>query len=145
MSNSRHIVIATFCAALAACGGGGNDAPRNKAPVAGLVISPSSGPAPLAINASGSTSSDADGTIATYAWDFGDGGSATGVAATHSYANPGEYVVKLTVTDDQGATGSATGRVVATGTAAAYDASLFDGTTYLEEPTSGTLDSTVFK
>lgn len=145
MSNSRYIVVAMLLAGLAACGGGGGNHPRNKAPVAGLVIAPSSGPAPLVIDASGNTSSDADGSITAYAWDFGDGGSAAGVTATHSYANPGEYVVKLTVTDDQGATGSATGRVVVTGTAAAYDASLYDATTYLEEPASGTLDSTILQ
>lgn len=145
MSNNRHSVIVLLLAGLAACGGGGGNEPRNKSPVAGLVIAPSSGPAPLAINASGSTSSDADGTIASYAWDFGDGSSASGVTATHSYANPGEYKVKLTVTDDQGATGSATGSVVVTGTAAAYDASLYDSTTYLDEPASGTFDTTVLQ
>jgi PKD repeat protein len=109
------------------------------------VISPSSGAAPLTIDASGSTSSDADGTIASYAWDFGDGATASGVQAQHTYANPGEYTVTLTVRDDKGAQGTATGRVLATGTAAAYDASAYDSATYLDEPTSGTLDSTVLQ
>ncbi|MCU1527461.1 MAG: hypothetical protein JWP75_1224 [Frondihabitans sp.] len=56
----------------------------------------------------GSGSSDPDGTIASYAWTFGDGGTATGAKPTHTYTTAGTYTVKLTVTDNQGATGSAT-------------------------------------
>ncbi|HEV2813084.1 MAG TPA: S8 family serine peptidase [Solirubrobacteraceae bacterium] len=56
----------------------------------------------------GSGSSDADGTVASYAWDFGDGTTASGATATHAYDWPGTYAVKLTVTDDDGATGTAT-------------------------------------
>jgi len=50
----------------------------------------------------GSASSDPDGTIATYAWDFGDGTTATGVNASKVYTKPGDYTVKLTVTDNRG-------------------------------------------
>jgi PKD repeat protein len=50
-----------------------------------------------------SGSSDVDGTIASYAWDFGDGASGTGVTPTHSYTASGTYPVTLTVTDDDGA------------------------------------------
>jgi PKD repeat protein len=64
----------------------------------------------------GSRSSDIDGTIASYQWDFGDGTTGTGVSPTHDYSAPGDYVVHLTVTDDQGAT--ATDSVTVTGTAA---------------------------
>lgn len=56
----------------------------------------------------GSASSDPDGTIAAYAWDFGDGKTASGATASHDYAEPGTYQVKLTVTDNDGATDSAT-------------------------------------
>lgn len=46
---------------------------------------------------------DPDGSIASAAWDFGDGNGATGMTATHRYAAAGSYRVALTVTDDQGA------------------------------------------
>lgn len=55
----------------------------------------------------GSASSDADGTIATYSWDFGDGNTGTGMQASNTYGTPGSYVVRLTVTDDAGLTGQA--------------------------------------
>ncbi|QIK84194.1 PKD domain-containing protein [Sanguibacter sp. HDW7] len=57
----------------------------------------------VALDASGSF--DTDGTIASYAWDLGDGQSATGKTPSHTYAAAGTYTVKLTVTDDDGATG----------------------------------------
>ncbi|MGY1809660.1 PKD domain-containing protein [Blastococcus sp. SYSU D00669] len=53
------------------------------------------------------SASDPDGTIASYAWDFGDGTTGTGASATHAYAEPGTYAVALIVTDEKGATGSA--------------------------------------
>jgi subtilisin family serine protease len=61
-----------------------------------------------------SSSSDADGTLASYAWDLGDGSSATGVAPNHVYPAGGDYEVTLTVTDDQGATGAVTEAVSVT-------------------------------
>ncbi|OLT16609.1 hypothetical protein BJF80_04410 [Serinicoccus sp. CUA-874] len=65
----------------------------------------------LMIVADGSGSSDSDGDIVSYEWDFGDGGSATGVTAEHTYAEGGTYTVTLTVTDDDGDTGTATEEV----------------------------------
>jgi PKD repeat protein len=55
----------------------------------------------------GSTSSDPDGTIASYAWTFGDGGTATGGKPSHTYATSGTFTVSLVVTDNQGATSAA--------------------------------------
>ncbi|RXG62722.1 PKD domain-containing protein, partial [Candidatus Atribacteria bacterium 1244-E10-H5-B2] len=51
----------------------------------------------------GSSSSDEDGTIVSYSWDFGDGGIGSGVTVTYIYNEPGNYKVTLTVTDDDGA------------------------------------------
>jgi glucose/arabinose dehydrogenase len=61
-----------------------------------------------------SRSSDLDGGVLTYAWDFGDGTRATGVRVTHAYAGTGTEArtARLTVTDAQGATGTTTLTVV---------------------------------
>ncbi len=48
----------------------------------------------------GSGSSDPDGSIVDYAWDFGDGSVGSGAAPFHAYTAQGDYVVTLTVTDD---------------------------------------------
>ena len=59
-------------------------------------------------------SSDPDGTVAGYAWDFGDSTTGTGSKPTHTYGSAGSYPVKLTVTDDLGATNSLTKTVTVT-------------------------------
>jgi VCBS repeat-containing protein len=56
----------------------------------------------------GSGSSDVDGTITSYAWDFGDGNFGTGLNPPHTYTAVGNYTVVLTVTDDGGATATDT-------------------------------------
>ena len=50
-----------------------------------------------------SSSGDPDGTIASFEWEFGDGGKASGAVVTHAYHELGYYEVFLTTTDDQGA------------------------------------------
>ena len=72
----------------------------NVAPTAAFTATTSG----LTATVDGSASTDGDGTVVDSAWDFGDGGSAAGPTATHTYATPGSYTVVLTVTDDDGAT-----------------------------------------
>ncbi len=51
----------------------------------------------------GNASSDSDGNLVSYSWDFGDGNSASGSTSSHSFASAGDYTVSLTVTDNDGA------------------------------------------
>ena len=80
----------------------------NQPPVANFVWTPDSPTPndPVTFDASGST--DPDGTIASYAWDFGDGVTGTGVGPNHTYTAEGDYTVKLTTTDNNGATAEIT-------------------------------------
>jgi DNA/RNA endonuclease G (NUC1) len=57
---------------------------------------------------SAAASVDGNGAIASFAWDFGDGASGEGENATHTYANDGDFTVRVTVTDADGLTDSAT-------------------------------------
>ena len=76
----------------------------NRAPTASIAANPDSGSAPLTVDFSGADSSDADGNIQTYAWDFGDTSGASGRTASHTFETSGTYTVRLVVTDDDGAT-----------------------------------------
>lgn len=60
----------------------------------------------LSCSFDGNGSSDPDGSIVSYAWTFGDGGSDNGATTSHTYGADGSYNVTLTVTDDQGASDS---------------------------------------
>ncbi|MEN2736308.1 PKD domain-containing protein [Microbacterium sp. X-17] len=90
-------------------------AKANVAPTAAFTSSATG----LAVSVDGSTSSDPDGTIASYAWDFGDGATAAGATASHTYAAAGTYTITLVVTDNQSATGTTAKQVVVTATTGA--------------------------
>jgi PKD repeat protein len=80
----------------------------NEAPLAVAAASPSSGAPPLNVLFSGADSSDSDGVIVSYAWDFGDGTSGTGESTAHTYTAPGVYFVTLTVKDNGASIGTTT-------------------------------------
>ncbi|HMM57188.1 MAG TPA: pre-peptidase C-terminal domain-containing protein [Rudaea sp.] len=88
---------------LANIGGGGG---TNQPPVANFSFTTNGLAASFTDN-----SSDSDGTIASRAWTFGDGGTSTATNPSHTYAAAGTYSVKETVTDNGGATGSKTASV----------------------------------
>lgn len=90
----------------------------NRAPTASFTATPvptsQPGVLPRTIAFNGSGSTDPDGSIVSFSWDFGDG-SPTGSGATlnHTYSNSGRFTAKLTVTDNRGATGFTTKSVTA--------------------------------
>ena len=92
----------------------------NQAPVAD-PNGPYNGTVGVPVTFNGNGSSDPDGTIVQYDWDFGDGTSApnAGPTPSHTYATAGTFTVSLTVTDDGGLTNTAT--TTATIVAAAQD------------------------
>lgn len=89
--------------------------PGNQLPAAAATATPSSGIAPLTVSFDGRGSSDPDGTVVAYAWDFGDGQSGTGAQATHVYQTAGKYSATLTVTDDRGGINTASVTVTVAG------------------------------
>jgi hypothetical protein len=79
--------------------------PANQVPVAAFTYSPTSPGAGTPVQFDASPSADPDGTVISYAWNFGDTGTAVGPVVSHTYAASGSYTVQLTVTDNGGATG----------------------------------------
>lgn len=84
---------------------------ENRPPVASFVLRATN----LLVEVDATLSSDPDGGVLTYAWDWGDGTAAgVGVVASHEYAAAGDYIITLTVTDPAGATGTASQTVTVT-------------------------------
>src|SRR5262249_61279077 len=85
----------------------------NPAPVAVLTADTDHGVKPLTINFDGSGSRDADSidTIASYTFNFGDGGddvTQSSPTISHTFIEEGEYIVRLVVTDSRGKVSSNT-------------------------------------
>lgn len=82
-------------------------APENEAPIADFTYSCSN----LTCSFDATGSSDPDGTISSYSWDFGDGTTATGATVEKTYGSSNTYSVRLDVVDDSGAS-STTSRAI---------------------------------
>jgi len=76
----------------------------NQLPEANFTLTPVAGTAPLQVNFDATASTDKDGTITTYTWQFGDGTSGSGITTSHLYTVAGSYIASLVVTDNKGAT-----------------------------------------
>ncbi len=105
----------------------------NLAPTAAFAYSPAS-PSTADDVAFTDESLDADGTVASWAWDFGDGATSSEQHPSHSYADDGSYTVTLSVTDDDGATAEASQTVSVTNVApvAGFTTSPEDPTTQVD-------------
>jgi PKD repeat protein len=89
---------------------------NDRSPLASFTFTPTSPSAGQAVNFDATASADPDGTIANYAWNFGDGTTGTGATTIHVY-NPSattSFTVTLTVTDNSGSTGSTSQSVTVT-------------------------------
>ena len=74
-------------------------------PIPVITSSATVGEAPFTVTFDAGSGTDSDGHVVSYDWDFGDGTTASGVNASHTYEEHGNFVVKLTVTDNLGNTG----------------------------------------
>ena len=83
----------------------------NQTPKAVISTNITGGDAPLSISFDGSKSTDADGSLILYSWNFGDGATGSGKSAQHTYINKGIYIASLQITDDKGGTASATTKI----------------------------------
>jgi serine protease len=105
----RIAILCGVILAFSSCGGGGSS---NNAPNANITVSTENGYAPLTVNFNASGSSDSDGSISSYAWNFGDDSAGTGLTIKHTYKSAGTYLAKLTVTDNDDSTDTATTQIV---------------------------------
>ncbi len=82
----------------------------NRPPVAVIGANRTSGTSPLSVNFSSSGSNDPDGGSISYEWDFDDGSTSTSANPSHTFTSTGAqgFTVRLTVTDNNGATDSKT-------------------------------------
>ena len=106
----------------------------NKSPTAVIDASPVEGTAPLTVGLDAHYSHDDDGEIVLIQWDYGDPTSAQGLgsssACEHTYTYPGTYLIKLTVTDDEGSMGTQQIAVVVTNPPPTAVASVSDASPY---------------
>jgi glucose/arabinose dehydrogenase len=80
----------------------------NRTPSAAATASPRSGPVPLAVNFDARASSDPDGDVLAFDWEFGDGAPhGTASVVSHTYSAAGRFVATVRVTDPDGAASTA--------------------------------------
>ncbi len=80
--------------------------PPNGTPVPFFTYAPSAPITQSDVTFDASLSTDSDGRIVSYAWNFGDGSQASGAVVKHDFSAAGSYTVTLTVTDDRGQSAS---------------------------------------
>ena len=121
---------------------------NNILPIAYASAIPENGEVPLDVEFTG-TGTDDDGTVDSYAWTFDDGSTSVEQNPTHTYTEPGTYTPTLTVTDDDGATGSVSLTITVTESTAGgwispigATASSYYSSTYIPEKAIDDINST---
>lgn len=144
------MLLAAVIVALGACGGDDDDSGLGPFPVGGdqggtipgstnvpptavITVSQLVG-TELSVTFNGSASTDRDGTISSFFWAFGDGQSANTPLVSHRYAVPGDYLVTLTVTDNDGASDTAS---ITISVGQNPNVNLAPGAAFTVTPTSG--------
>jgi len=80
---------------------------RNRPPKASIETGIKGDSGSFQVDVDGAASSDPDGRVKSYLWDFGDGDTGSGKTTSHTYEEEGTFTIELTVTDDDGATATA--------------------------------------
>lgn len=100
MRIATALLLCTLITALIGCGasssGGGT---KTSQPPVANAGGPYSGMPGVAVNLSGTKSTDPQGETLTFEWEFGDGTTGTGVSPIHIYSATGTYNISLTVTN----------------------------------------------
>jgi PKD repeat protein len=100
--SGRFHVTLTVTDNLGATGSSAMDIAVDDPPIARFSMSPAKSSPQVSIRFDATNSTDPDGRINTFAWDFGDGTSSSGSVVTHAYSRRGSFMVRLVVTDDVG-------------------------------------------
>ena len=87
---------------------------ENRPPFAKIVSRSPSPTQPMLVSFEAAGAVDLDGSVVSATWEFGDGGTGSGLTATHHYGSSGIYPVRLTLTDNEGATSIFTQNVTLT-------------------------------
>jgi PKD repeat protein len=142
----QSLAVLTLATFMVSCDGGG-DSPMepkdpltpNEAPTASFTTSVEEGTAPLSVAFDAASSFDPDGMIASYSWDFGDGGTGTGQQAVHTFTDAGLFRVVLTVRDDRSGEDAASDSVFAV-TPPGSGANTIRGSVWYDRNADGTRD-----
>lgn len=121
MNKGKLVLLTLLAISLALFLSGCSSTPTNQPPKASFNANPTSGKAPLEVSFDASSSSDPDGNIISYNWDFGDGSSSSGKTTDHTFNSSGNYTVELTVTDNDGATDTGSTTISVSGSSDAIE------------------------
>ena len=137
---SLFAVVFAACVGLflAGCDSNGTSEQENEPPSADISLDSRSG-LTAAFSAAGST--DPDGEITSYEWEFGDGSTDTGETVLQEYGAGNTYSATVTVTDDEGATSSAEMDVMVSETPTSFDVTI----EAVDAPAEGLIKSGIFE